>query len=136
MKRVFASMFLGLVVVAFPLVSLGGPVNEPDPPFFLYEDFDEPAPGFPLGRLLFVAVTVGCVVWALYPKADFSIRLRHGRVRFHGAVPQAQTSEIAQFLRSEFGENRSLRVSGRRLKHNRLTFGFGGRLSPQERQRI
>jgi hypothetical protein len=67
--------------------------------------------------------------------ADFTIRLRRGRVTYQGKVAVAQQGSIAEFLLQDLDLHGPLKILGRRNK-GRLKLWFRGKLSAGEKQRI
>ncbi len=90
--------------------------------------------------LLLMRLAVGAAVvyltirWLLVPRADFTIRLRRGRVEFRGAFPLAQRAALTELLH-DLGLEGPAKIMGVR-RGARLRVWFGGALTDGQKQRI
>lgn len=76
------------------------------------------------------------VVLSVLSSADFTIRIRGGRVRIDGRMAGAVKGEIADFFEREFSDHESMTVRGWIGNGDRLKLRFRGNVPPGDQQRI
>ncbi|HJT76071.1 MAG TPA: hypothetical protein VJ739_02625 [Gemmataceae bacterium] len=92
-------------------------------------------PGFPN---LVPVTLLGLVVLAvvlLARRADFTIRVRRGRVWWRGKFPRGLRPDLEEFLLRDLALRGSVTICGRRQR-GRLETWFRGGLTPGQKQRI
>jgi hypothetical protein len=68
-------------------------------------------------------------------RADFVIRVKHGRVAYTGKVPLSLQHDLTSFLLEDLSLTNPVRILGSRQGARTIVW-FRGRISPAEQQRI
>jgi hypothetical protein len=86
-----------------------------------------------------VLLVVAVVAFAYYTRrADFTIRVREGRVEFRGRFPLALQRDATEFFLRDLAVTHPVRVLGDwpKGRGGRLGLRFRGRLSDGQKQRV
>jgi hypothetical protein len=92
------------------------------------------------GSILLQILIAGAVIWFVYRfiltrRADFTIRVRDGRVEYLGKVPFNAQASLTSFLTRDLELTGNVRIMGNRLR-DRLELWFDGPLTAGQKQRI
>jgi len=93
-----------------------------------------------LATILLRIALAAVIIWLIYRfvltrRAEFTIRVRNGRVDYWGKVPLNARASLDEFLTRDLGLAGDVRIMGNRLR-GRLELWFQGPLTPGQKQRI
>lgn len=87
-------------------------------------------------RFVLLAGIFGLIWWVVWPRPDFVILFRNGRVEFRGKFPEALRLQTIQFLQQDVLLRGLVKISGRHRRDGSLSVEFSGPVFAEDRQRI
>lgn len=87
-------------------------------------------------RFVVLAAIVFLLWWVLWPRPEFVIVFRNGRIEFRGRFPEALRLQTIQFLQHDVLMRGLVKISGRRRRDGSLHVDFSGPVFAEDRQRI